>query len=166
MEILKTATNWAKAEIFSTQFFIFFGILFLISTLGFWKLGKTELAKAFILPTLIAGILLLIIGFGLFFNNKSRLANLEANYTQGASAFVQSEIVRTKKTMDEYQTIVFKVIPVIIAFAALAIVFLDKPIWRAISITTIAFMIVLLLVDSNANARMEAYQEQLLLEAT
>ena len=67
----------------------------------------------------------------------------------------------TEKTMKEYQTIVFKIIPLIIVVAALLIIFIDKPIWRAISITTIAMMVVILLVDYNANARIEAYNEQL-----
>ena len=42
MEIIKTATEWAKAEVFSASFFIFFAIIFLCSSLGFWQLGKTE----------------------------------------------------------------------------------------------------------------------------
>ncbi|MCG8328978.1 MAG: heparan-alpha-glucosaminide N-acetyltransferase domain-containing protein [Chitinophagales bacterium] len=161
MEILKAATDWAKAEVFSSTFFIFFGILFLLATLGFWQLGKTEFAKAFIFPALIAGILLLIIGLGLVYSNKSRIANFPTAYESDASAFVQSEISRTEKTMAEYQTIVFKVIPLIIVVAALLFVFIDKPIWRAISITTIAMMVVIILVDSNANARIEAYNKQL-----
>ena len=45
MEILKTATDWAKAEVFSTTFFILFGIGFVAASIGFWQLGKTDLAK-------------------------------------------------------------------------------------------------------------------------
>ena len=163
MEILKTAIEWAKAEVFSTQFFIFFGVLFVLATIGFWQLGKTEIAKAFVVPTLVAGILLLAIGLGLFFTNKSRAASFTAAYNSDAPAFVQSEKIRAEKTMAEYQTIVFKIIPVIIIIAALLIVFIDKPIWRAISITTIALMVVIMSIDINANARMEAYHKQLVL---
>ncbi|MCB0856355.1 MAG: hypothetical protein KDD63_29250, partial [Bacteroidetes bacterium] len=60
-----------------------------------------------------------------------------------------------------YRTIVFKVIPFIIVAAALLIFFVDKPIWRATAITTIAMMVVILLVDSNANARIIEYKKQL-----
>ena len=161
MEILKTATDWAKAEVFSSMFFILFGIMFVLATIGFWQLGKTEVAKAFTFPTLVAGVLLLIIGIGLVYSNKSRMASFPAAYESDASAFVQSEIARTEKTMAEYQTIVFRVIPLIIVAAALLIVFIDKPVWRAIGITTIALMVVIMLVDSNANARIEAYNNQL-----
>jgi len=36
MEILKTATDWAKAEVFSTQFFILFGLVFFIVNHRIW----------------------------------------------------------------------------------------------------------------------------------
>lgn len=163
MEILKAATDWAKDEVFSSVFFIIFGSIFVLASLGFWQLGKTDIAKAFIYPTLVAGVLLLMIGLGLVFTNKARMASFATAYESDASAFVKSEIDRTEKTMAEYQTVVFKVIPLIIVVAALLIVFVDKPTWRAISITTIAMMAVILLIDSNASTRIEAYNEQLVL---
>lgn len=164
MEILKTATEWAKAEVFSSQFFIFFGVLFLLATIGFWQLGKTATANAFVIPTLVAGILLLAIGSGILYANKSRISSFKTEYNADASSFIQSEISRTEKSMGEYRTIVFKIIPFIIVLAALLIVFFETPTWRAISITTIALMIVILLVDSNANARIENYHKALMVE--
>ena len=160
MDILKAATDWAKAELFSTPFFILFGVVFMSASLGFWQLGKTDLAKAYIIPTLVAGVLLLIIGLGLFFTNKSRVSNFETEYKRDASSFVQSEIARVEGTLKEYST-VFKVIPAIIIVAALLIIFVNTPLWRAISITTIAMMIVILLVDGNAYARILDYKKQL-----
>lgn len=161
MEILKLATEWAKAEVFSTRFFIFFAILFLIASIGFWQLGKTDIAKAYIIPTLVAGALLLTIGLGLFYTNKSRITAFETAYNSDVSVFIESEIVRTERTLDEYQTVVFKAIPMIIIIAALLIIFINTPIWRAISITTIAMLIVILLIDGTAHARIEAYQKEL-----
>ncbi|MEL6132424.1 MAG: hypothetical protein AAFR59_03565 [Bacteroidota bacterium] len=70
MKILHIAIDWVKAEVLSAQFFILFGVLFALATIGFWQLGKTEVAKAFIFPMLVAGILLWIVGFGLFFTNQ------------------------------------------------------------------------------------------------
>ena len=163
MDILKTATDWAKDEIFSSKFFILFGILFIIGTIGFWKLAKTDVARAFIYPTLVTGALLLIIGVGLVFTNKSRLANFPIDYNNNPSAFVQSEIARADKTVKEFKTVVFTAIPIIIIVCALLIIFIDKPIWRAISISTIAMMAVILLVDGNSSKRMKDYHEQLLL---
>jgi len=39
--------------------------------------------------------------------------------------------------------------------------FVDKPVWKAVAITTIAMMVVILVVDSNAKARIDAYHQQL-----
>ena len=161
MDILKLATDWAKAEVFSTRFFIFFAILFLIVSIGFWQLGKTDIARAYIIPTLVAGVLLMTIGLGLFFTNKSRITEFETAYDRDVSAFVESEFARIERTLNEYKIIVFKVIPFIIVAAALLIVLVDKPIWRATAITTIAMMVVTLLIDGTAHGRIEVYKQQL-----
>jgi len=163
MDILKAATDWAKAEVFSTSFFIIFGILFVLASIGFWQLGKTDMAKAYIIPTLVAGALLLTIGLGLFFTNKSRITQFEKVYNRDASAFVESELTRAKSTIKEYKTVVFTAIPLIIAACALVFVFVNTPIWRASMITSIAMLVVILLIDGTAHARIDAYNEQLLL---
>ena len=161
METVKLATEWTKAEVFSSRFFILFAILFLIASIGFWQLGKTDIARAYIIPTLVAGLLLMTIGLGLFCTNKSRITQFETAYTSDASAFVESEFVRIEKALNEYRTIVFKAIPFIIIGAALLIVFVDKPAWRASAITAIAMLVVILLVDGTAHDRIEAYSKQL-----
>ena len=160
MELLKLATEWAKAEIFSTRFFIFFSIGFLIASVAFWQLGKTDLAKAYIIPTLVAGILLLIIGSGLNYTNIKRVKQFEKDFNTDASAFYQSEIERSEGTLKEY-TIVFIVIPILIIIASLLILFVNTPTWRAISITTIAMLTVILLVDGTAHSRIESYHKEL-----
>ena len=162
MEILKIAIEWAKAEVFSTRFFILFAILFIIASIGFWQLGKTDIARAYIIPTLVAGILLMTICLGLFYTNKSRITQFEAAYNSDASAFVKSEIARAERTLNEYKTIVFKAILLIIAACALLILFINTPIWRASMITTIAMMVVILLVDGTAHARIDNYYKQLI----
>lgn len=160
MELLKLATEWAKAEVFSTRFFIIFAILFLSLSFGFWQLGKTDLAKAYIIPTLVAGVLLMTIGLGLFYTNKSRITQFEKAFNSDAPAFYESEIERAESTLKEY-TVVFKVIPILIILAALIILFINTPTWRAISITAITMLIVILLVDGTAYSRMENYHKEL-----
>ena len=161
MDIIKFATDWAKAEVFSARFFIFFALLLLAGSAGFWQLGKTEIARSFIVPALVTGILLLAVGVGIFYANKSRITSFQEAYEKDAAAFVQSEIQRTDKSLGEYRTIVFKVIPMIIVLAALLIVFFQNPTVRAASILTIGMMVVILLVDSNANARLQEYRAEL-----
>jgi hypothetical protein len=163
MDILKTAQDWAKAEVFSTSFFILFGLLYIAASIGFWQLGKTDMARAYIIPTLVAGALLMTIGFGLFFTNKARISQFEKAYNNDATAFVQSELARAESTLKEYKTVVFTAIPLIIAACALVTMFVSTPIWRASMITAIAMLVVTLLIDGTAHARIESYKEQLTL---
>jgi len=161
MDILKAATDWAKAELISTPFFILFGLVFIAASIGFWQLGKTDLAKAYIIPTLVAGALLTIIGFGLFFSNKSRITQFEEAYNEDASAFMTSELQRTDATLKEYKNVVFTAIPLIIAACALVLFFVNMPIWRASMISAIAMLTVILLIDGLAHALITAYNQQL-----
>lgn len=161
VDILKAATDWAKAEVFSSAFFILFGVLFIVASIGFWQLGKTDLAKAYIVPTLVAGLLTLTIGLGLVLTNKSRVTSFAVDHSQDAAAFVESEIARVDKTLDEYKVIVFKIVPLIIVVAALLVVFTSTPGLRAICVTTLAMMVVILMVDGTAHARIDAYGKQL-----
>lgn len=163
MEILKTATDWAKAEIFSSSFFIVFGVVFLAASIGFWQLGKTDLAKAYIIPTAVAGVLLLTIGIGLVYANITRISSFTEEFNKDAPAFVQSEIERVDGTLKEYKTIVFTAIPLIIMAFALILIFANTPTWRAISITTIAMLMIILFIDGTAHARIADYKQQLIL---
>ncbi len=162
MDILKASTDWAKAELFSTPFFVLFGILFMVASFGFFQLGKTEMARAYIYPTLVAGSLLTIIGLGLFFTNKKRVTQFQVDYKKNAPAFVASELERADATLKEYKNIVFTAIPIIIIICSLVILFVKTPIWRASMITTIAMLVVILLIDGTASARVDAYNKQLL----
>lgn len=161
MDILQTATDWAKAEVLATRFFIVFAILFLIASAGFWQLGKTDLARAYIIPTLVAGILLMNIGVGLVYTNMTRVKQFEAAYKEDTSAFVDSELARAEATLKEYKNVVFTAIPLIIAACALGLFFIHSPNWRASLIIAISMLIVILLIDGTAHARIESYNEKL-----
>ena len=160
MDVLKLAIEWAKAEVFSARFIIFFAIGFLIASAGFWQLGKTELAKAYIIPTLVVGILLLIIGSGTNYTNIQRVKQFEKDFNTDETAFYQSEIERSESTIKQF-TFVFKLVPILIIVAALLILFINTPTWRAISVTTISMLIVILLIDGTAHARIDAYHKEL-----
>ena len=109
---------------------------------------------------MVAGILLLIIGSGLNYTNIQRVKQFKKDFNTDASAFYQSEIERSESTLKEY-TVVFKVIPILIIVAALLILIMNTPTWRAISITSIAMLIVILIVDGTAHSRIESYNTEL-----
>ncbi|MFR9543640.1 MAG: hypothetical protein SNH27_16530 [Rikenellaceae bacterium] len=161
MDILGIATQWAKDEIFSSKLFIVVGVLFVIISIGFWQLGKTEIARAYIVPFAICGGLLLIIGGGLTYNNYSRLKAFPMAYSENCTEFIETEIERTESTITSTESTIFRWIPILIVVAALLIIFVDKPTWRAASITAIAFLITLLVVDSNSHSRIVGYDKAL-----
>ena len=97
----------------------------------------------------------------MFFTNKSRLTQFEKAYETNASVFVASEVERAERTLKEYKTVVFTAIPIIIAVCALVLLVVNTPNWRASMITTIATLVVILLIDGTAYSRIEAYHKQL-----
>ena len=163
MDILKMSIDWAKAEVFSAKISLLLSILFFLVALGFGQLGKTGMAKAFVWPMLVAGVFVLAVSAGLYFANKPRITQFETAYNANAKAFIQTETERTAKSQNEL-ALVFKVLPLIIIAAALLIIFVNRPLCRAIGITTMALMTVLMFIDSNTNARNTVYHQQLLAE--
>ncbi len=163
MDILKLSTDWAKAEVFSAKISLLLGLLFFFAALGFWQLGKTAMAKAFVWPMLVAAVLMVAVSAGLYFANKPRISQFETAYNSDAKAFLQTETERTAKSQNDL-ALVFKVLPLIIIAAALLIVFVNTPLWRAVGITTIALMTILMFIDSNTDARNTAYHQRLLAE--
>jgi hypothetical protein len=162
MDIIKLSTDWAKAEVFSAKMVTLLSLLFFVAAAGFWQLGKTVMAKAFVWPLLVVGILMVAIAAGLYLANKPRISGFEIAYKNNPDEFVQSEIARTAKSQSDLATIVFKVIPVISIVAALLIIGISTPVWRAIGITIIALMACLMFIDSNTAARNADYHQQLL----
>ena len=162
MDLLKSSTDWARAEVFSTSFFIVFGVMFLLGSVSFWYLGKSDIAKSYVIPSMVAGGVLLIIGLGLCYTNITRISAFETAYNSDALAFLESEITRAESTLNEYKTVVFKAIPLILAACAIGIIFLSAPIWRASLITAVAMLVVILLVDGTAHGRIDTYHKYLL----
>ncbi len=119
------------------------------------------MAKAFIVPLLVTGGLLIVIGSGLIYSNQQRLKTFPLAHQSDASAFTASEIERAANTVNEYGN-VFKVIPALMVICALLIFFVDKPIWRASCIAAIGMFVVIMTIDINAKARMEEYRQTLL----
>ena len=108
----------------------------------------------------MAAILLLVVGLGLYFTNKSRIKQFSEEYNANSISFYESEIKRTESTLKEYK-VVFKVIPILIIVAALLILFFNSTTIRAVSITTIAMLIIVLLIDGTAHSRIESYNKSL-----
>jgi hypothetical protein len=110
----------------------------------------------------VAGVLLLILGGGLFYVTLKSLAGFDAAFAQDPSAFVAGEIVRVESTMAQYAVAAFKVMPAIILVCAALILVFNGPVWRANLMTAIIMLAVIIAVDSTASVRLAAYKDKLL----
>ena len=163
MEILKTANDWAKAEIFASAFFVLFGLMFIAASIGFWQLGKTEIAKAYIIPTAIAGALLMFVGVGLMISNNIRLGEFPVAYEENISAFVDAEIARADRTFNAFENIVFKVLPTIMLICGVLLIFMTGPVWRAACTSTLIMFAIIMMIDTTASARLKDYKQKLVI---
>lgn len=160
MDIIKLSTDWAKAEVFSAKIVWLFSAIEILAALGFWYWGRTAMAKAFVWPLLLAGLLLVAVGAGLYFANKPRIERFEKEYHQNPDVFIKAELQRTAESQRQL-ALVFRILPAIIIIAALVIFFLPMFPWRAIAVTMIMIATFLMIVDSNTEARNTAYHDQL-----
>lgn len=161
MDILQHATDWAQAEAKTSIVFIVFGGAFIVASLVFWRIGRTKMAKAYIFPSLIAGILLVLLGGALYDMYSSAIDGLKEAYSADPAGFVQQEVVRTKGNISTYKNDLFGVFPFIMIGASLLIFFVNRPIWRAIAITVITMLTAIMIVDSHAIAFLEDYHQYL-----
>ena len=164
MEVIKAASEWAKAEMVSAIIFMLVGTSYMATSLGLWQWANSTLAKALIVPLLVAGALLLGAGISFYLSNKTKLSTFETVYKANPSEWLSSEMARTEKTINTYQNVALKVFPGVILLAVLVFIFVPIPLVRAISIALIAFLAALVLLDSQALKRMNTYHDHLVLE--
>lgn len=164
MGIVKEATKWAKAEIVSAMIFMLAGIVYIVLAFTCWTTNGSPLIDALPIPILIAGGLLLAAGIGFYTSNKSRLKSFEADYQSDPNALISSEIERTQKTIKSYEKVALRVFPGIILIAAMIYFSVQTPITKAICVGIIAFLFVIVLLDSQALKRMRTYHQKLISE--
>jgi Flp pilus assembly protein TadB len=155
MDIIKLSTDWARAEVFSSKIVLLFSVVQILTAIGFWYFGRTAMAKAFFWPMLVCGVFLVAVGAGLYLANNPRIKKFETEGRENPSVFMETEFQRTTKSQGEL-SLVFKILPSIIIVAAILVMLLGHPHWRAISVTIIATAAFLMVVDSNTEARNDA----------
>jgi hypothetical protein len=161
MDLLKLSIQWAKAEVFSANIVWLFSIITLLSASGFGFWGNTPTAKAFVIPLIVSGTVLVAIGIGLYAANNPRIAQFEREYNADANAFIKKEIARTADSQGQLK-LVFRILPAIAIVAAILLMIFPTPHWRAITVTIILLTAFLMAVDSNTEARNDAYHEQII----
>jgi ABC-2 type transport system permease protein len=161
MDIIKLSTDWAKAEVFSAKIVWLFSVVELLAAVGFWYWGRTTIARAFTWPLLVLGLFLIAVGAGLYATNQPRIARFENEYHREPRAFLASEIQRTTKSQGDL-ALVFKILPAVTIVAAGVILLTPASLWRVIAVAVIVNAAFLMIVDSNTDARNDAYHSKLL----
>jgi len=161
MDILKLSTEWAKAELFSAKIVWMFSFIVLLTAIGFAVLGKTAMARSYVIPLMVAAVFLIAVGIGLYAANRPRIAQFEQEYKKQAAAFVEKEIARATKSEGELK-LILKILPAIAIVAAIFLLFFSSEHIKAISITLLLLVGFLMAVDSNTSARNTAYRTELL----
>jgi ABC-2 type transport system permease protein len=161
MDILKIATDWAKIELISNSVFVLASVIFLSVSL-FLQIGARESHfSTYSLPFVIAAILLLILGAGLLFSTWQHSTNLEFQFQQDMTLFIQAELTRAEKTISQYKLAVNVIFPALglISFCILLVFQNDQV--RASAITSVIVLLILITVDTAAKERLVKYTKDL-----
>lgn len=161
MDMMKAATDWARAELLGSSLFILFGAAFVAASLGLWHFGKTDVSRAYVIPFVVAGVLLSILGAGLVFGAQRNLAGFASAHAEDAAAFLAAETAHAERVVAQYRLAVFRVMPLIVIACGALLMVVGSPAWRAALLTAIAVIAVVLLIDSAALARAEKFREQM-----
>lgn len=162
MNIIDISVAWAKGEVFSAKIVALISLFTLVCSLGFYLWGKTEVARAYWLPLTTAGVALVVIAIGLFSANNPRIESFQTQYKASPEAFIKAELERTAKSERDLNTIVFRVLPLIVVACAVGVIFIKGMHWRAWLTVMMVLTSFLMVLDSNTKARNMAYRQQLL----
>ena len=156
MDFIQHSINWARGEIFEGIVVGVFGVLMIIISILFWRLGVTPNAKAMFLPLLAVGLLFAVTGVFMGFNNHRRITLFEKEYQKTPITFIEAE----KKRVEDFQPLyTFTLILAPVCFAiAVAIFWLSlNPHLRAIGISLVIIGLAGLVIDSFSKERADTY---------
>lgn len=161
MDILKIATDWVKIELVSNSVFILASIIFLFTSFFLKSYARDSGFFVYYLPLVIAAILLLILGAGLFFSTWQLSANLETNFLKDRQLFIDAELMRAEKTISQYNLAIGLIFPALglVNFCILLIFQNDHV--RASSVTFLVVLVILIIIDTAAKERLTNYAKHL-----
>ena len=161
MDILKIATDWAKIELISNSVFVLASVIFLSVSFFLQICARESHFSTYSLTFVIAAIMLLILGAGLLFSTWQHSTNLEFQFQQDMTLFIQAELTRAEKTISQYKLAVNVIFPALglISFFILLVFQNDQV--RASAITSVIVLLILITVDTAAKERLVKYTKDL-----
>ncbi len=160
MELIKYTTEWAKGEIFEGICIAVLGVLTLLCTLLIWKYGTTINAKALVIPSLVIGLLFIVMGGSMVYSNNQRIAEFEKAYQANSSEFIQVEKKRVEDFQFMYPTSL-AISAVCFLITMLAFSLSKNPTFHAIAIALSLFGFALIVIDYFSKERGQIYYEHI-----
>jgi MFS family permease len=163
MEFYQHTQNWLKGEFFEGTIILISGIVLIIISLLFWKLGTTPNAKSLILPILIVG-LLFTLGIGsMMASNQKRTTSFEKSYRENPKEFIESEKQRVEDFQVLYKySVGFAAISFLLTIIAFG--FMDNRIFQSICIALMVVSVSLIIIDHFSKERAKIYYQHILIE--
>ncbi|MAX71178.1 MAG: hypothetical protein CMC76_08770 [Flavobacteriaceae bacterium] len=161
MNFYQHTNNWIKGELFESKLIIAFGILTVIIGVLIWKMGNTPNSKALLLPLVITGGIYSAIGGNMLYSNQKRIVEMQQNFQENQTEFVQAEKKRVEDF--QYQYKISKVVATVFFIATILIFWFTKnPTWQGIGIGLSLFGLAGLLVDYFSEERASIYYQKIL----
>ena len=161
MNFLQHTLDWYNGEAFEASLIGIFGVIVLIVALLFWKLGFTPNAKYLVIPLVVFGLLLSIMGTIGFISNKNKLTELKRTEIINEIEFIQSEAERVEGFQWLYT---FTIILAAVSFflAVCFFIFSNSKQLQAIGIVIILLGLTGLVIDYFSKERADFYYNKIL----
>jgi drug/metabolite transporter (DMT)-like permease len=160
MDFIDHLQTYFTAEKNLGYFLIPVGIALITFAVYLWISHKSPLGYGMLIPMLLIGILGIGIGIGLSYQSQQRLTVLPQSYQADQKAFIEQELPRMEKVMQNFTRL--KMSWAIIIIIGLLFIFFIKKDWLSgISLSLILICAIFLIVDTLAERRAEIYIEQI-----
>ena len=163
MEFIEHTIAWCRGEIFEGRMLALFGAVVATVALAFWRFGNTPSARAMFIPLLLVGVLTLLGGLTMSFNNQARINTYQAAYADDPAAFVQAERKRTEAFIWWYPYTMYSFSAVILLGCAIFL-WMPTPLGRAIGLAAVTLGVAVLFLDHFSEERAAGYHAQIIQE--
>ncbi|TDQ25753.1 hypothetical protein [Tenacibaculum caenipelagi] len=158
--MIKQTLNWYEGEIFEAKFILAFGIAIVIIAFLFRYFGNTPYAKALLIPLLVAGLIISLIGSLMLMSNQRKMETVEQNFMNDNEQFAKSE----KQRVEDFQylyplSLGISVVCFFLTFIFLA--FTKNMYLHASAIAIALFGLTFIIIDYFSKERANIYYEQI-----
>lgn len=161
MSILEHSIAWARGEQFEGMCIAIGGVATMVVAFLFWKYGTSPNAKSLVLPSLVLGVLFILMGLTMINSNGKRPAQFQQAYESDRTQFLLDE----KKRVEDFQ-ILYPISLGVSAFffliTIIAFVWSKNPTFHAIGIALSTFGLALIVIDYFSKERAAIYYEHIL----